>query len=350
MKVCIMSDTHLHNWTQFSRINSEGVNSRLNVILYEMKRVAMVAKEQGCKRIVHCGDLFHMKQGEPTSVVVPTTEMFNYAFDDFDDFDLVAGNHDFEFVDCPRFGASTNLISDESAFTRTQNWDGINVGFIPWQNSVDGWKTALADEMEMYGSFKDGFIFTHCPIDGVIRGIPESGINQEYIESIGFEGTIFAGHYHNHKEVSKQLISVGALCHHTWSDVGSKAGYIILDTETGQWEFFPSKAPRFIDLDKNPSATIKGNYARITVEGSIEEAYEIKKELKAKGALEAVVNIKTPEIKSIREFTKSELEKNPLSLTLKNYIDSKYKDEDKTLLEDMQKEASDILSSVEEAL
>lgn len=73
MRICIISDTHLHNWTQFSTIDKNGVNSRLKIILKEMYSVAEKAKEAGCEALVHCGDLFHVKGKVDTSVLVPTT-------------------------------------------------------------------------------------------------------------------------------------------------------------------------------------------------------------------------------------------------------------------------------------
>lgn len=357
MKIAIISDTHLHNWTQFAHVTNDGINSRLKVILRQMEWVAQVAKNTfGCSALIHCGDLFHVKNGIPTSVLIPTRatidkmrSFFPYIEDNRLDNNMIflAGNHDLEFADGRQSGASTNLFAPMTTHDAKTFASFSNVfTFLPWQQNVDVWKETF---LKICKSRSDGFsqchyVFTHAPLDGAVAGVPEFGINQAWLDQIGFKGKIFAGHYHNHKAVSPQLISVGALCHHTWNDVGSKAGFIVLDTKENDWQFFESKTPQFVDLDLTPEAKITGNYVRITADGSIEEANKIKDQLFEAGALGAVVNLKAKEIEANREISVGEIQSSPLNVTLKNYIDKRLTGKEQSFVDEVQKTALDILT------
>ena len=352
MKICIISDTHLHNWTQFSTINERGANSRLEIILNEMKRVTARAKKLGCNTLVHCGDLFHVKGKIDTSVLVPSIECLKEIRSQFDQAFFVTGNHDLAFANGEEYGNSM-FISQCNADVITETYAQHNLGFIPWQRSIEQWKKEFEKLIE---NPRIRYVFTHAPIDGVIKGLPAGGITQDYIESTGFKGKIFAGHYHNHKVVSEQLISVGALCHHTWSDVGSLSGCIFLDTVTDRWAWLEGETPKFVDLDqtaKDYSAeeyaeTCAGNYVRLTTDEDLKTAKEIHDELiETLGAKNALVNLKAKTAEVKRETTVKDIEHNPLSTSLMSYLDEKLKDSSTEFREEVKKKAFEIYNEIE---
>lgn len=377
MRICIISDTHLHNWTQFSTIDKNGVNSRLKIILKEMYSVAEKAKEAGCEALVHCGDLFHVKGKVDTSVLVPTTfllEKINSLFPK--GIVLITGNHDIDFSENSNVAGNSLFIPKlQKVVSKVENGRLLasddDILFIAWHQDIDTWKSVFEKAIEAH---QPRFVFTHAPIDGAVKGVPAHGLTQEYLDSIGFKGKIFAGHYHNHKRISEQLISVGALCHHSWSDVGSKAGFVILDTDTGEWNFRESKAPKFVDLEGVPETVettktiaeeggfrivvvqepeekmkslISGNYVRLTTDKEIKDAKEIRDFLISQyGAKEALVNIKAKKAEVIRTETVSGITRNPLSDSICVYLDEVYKSETEEFRKKVKVQALDILGLI----
>lgn len=369
MKVLVVSDTHFHNWTQFSHIKENGVNSRLENDLTEFARICDEAKAEGCEGFIHCGDLFHVKGKIETTVltsVLATLEReisskFSYAM-------FLTGNHDIEFSDSRKWAGNALMIGNwlaERSLLAGMRTNTLSYGktlstiepkpddslFLAWHKDIARWKKAF--KLITYLD-KVKFVFTHAPIDGVVPGVPEGGISQDFLDSIGFKGKIFAGHYHNHKEVSLQLISVGAFTHHSWSDVGSKAGYLILDTLSGEYEFRETKTPKFVDLDtikvasaEEYSALCAGNYVRLTVEGELEKAKQIQDEIKeVLGAKAVLVNLKAKKPETVRASALGEITSNPLEKTISNYLDEVYKGH--PLLEKIKGDALSLFSTVGE--
>ena len=72
----IISDTHCHNWSTFATVGVDGVNTRLSIILKEIKRAAEEVKKAGGKRLFHAGDLFHVRGSVAPSVLNPTLKYF----------------------------------------------------------------------------------------------------------------------------------------------------------------------------------------------------------------------------------------------------------------------------------
>ena len=57
----LVADVHCHAWSAFSRIEEDGVNSRLRIILDELLRVGEEVLELGGNKLVIAGDLFHVR-------------------------------------------------------------------------------------------------------------------------------------------------------------------------------------------------------------------------------------------------------------------------------------------------
>ena len=183
MKICIISDTHLHNWTQFSTINEKGANSRLEIILNEMRRVTKQAKAFGCDTLIHCGDLFHVKGKIDTSVLVPSIECLKEIRDQFDQAFFVTGNHDLAFANGEQYGNSM-FISQCNADVITETYSQHQLGFIPWQRNIEWWKREFE---QLIKDPKVKYVFTHAPIDGVSLKIT---LNQRALRAKSLRVTI----------------------------------------------------------------------------------------------------------------------------------------------------------------
>lgn len=76
------------------------------------------------------------------------------------------------------------------------------------------------------GAVQDGDnhdVVVHTSINKAIPTMPDVGIDAQELKDIGFR-LLLSGHYHNHKEVLPGVVSIGALTHQNWGDVGSLAG------------------------------------------------------------------------------------------------------------------------------
>ena len=103
----------------------------------------------------------------------------------------------------------------------------------------------------------------HAGIDGVVTGMPDHGLTAKILGDFGFKH-VFAGHYHNHKVLEHGVVSIGATTHHSWRDVDSKAGFLLVEGDKIQ--FHATHAPRFIDISGWDEDDIKmeapGNFIR----------------------------------------------------------------------------------------
>lgn len=350
----VISDTHNHNWTTFAEQTDKG-NSRLLETLVETYRAGEITKKRGGKYLIHCGDLFHVRGNVPPSVLNPTIECYQKICNELGlKVIFLTGNHDCEFSETNKLGNAMCAVvhalpSGCECICEPKEIDGVGC-FVPWNKSVDEQKKNLE-----YFINKNKFctIFTHAPIDEVVVGVPNSGLNNEYFEHLDFQGLLFAGHYHHHKKLSENIYSVGALTQHSWCDIGSKAGFMVVDTETKFVDFYDSQAPKFIDITADTpkedlAELICGNYLRITIEKSVEEAKEIRElftsnELGAKGVIFNLIDTK-PKLK--REGSLITVSpKNPLNVTICQYIDEKLAGKEQSLIDEVKKQALELIGA-----
>jgi hypothetical protein len=160
---------------------------------------------------------------------------------------------------------------------------------LPWIKD----KEKTFKEFLVYKSCEKTYYFMHAPLDGAIPGLRLPGIDPK--ELAVENGAVFCGHYHNHKEFPGNVYSVGALTHNTWSDVGSKAGFIILDTNTNKITFHASAAPRFVELDGSMTfgemeLEADGNYAKVKIsDATSAEIAALRKRLMDAGAKQVTI-------------------------------------------------------------
>ena len=282
----VISDTHLHNWSLFNRSPEVGENTRLNEILSAIEDCARAAREKQPDkiypvRIYHGGDLFHVRGSLTPSVlnrVVQRLQEINAKY--FVNIIVIAGNHDLETKDSCELGnaaQSLNSLGFVEVVSKVEFFYDNRIVMLPWRHSLDDLRADLsAAKQHILDGDLDLSSWTaiiHAPVNGVVMGSPDHGFNGEELASYGF-GLVLSGHYHNHKEVAKQVYSIGALTHQTWGDIGSKAGYLTVGDDLVVTHHETS-APKFIDYDPEDEESCKGNYVRVRL-GEVTES-EIKK-------------------------------------------------------------------------
>lgn len=262
----VVSDQHNHNFSAFSTTLPSGVNSRLQITIDELFRMADEVKARGGNRIYNAGDVFHVRGSIAPSVLNPVQDAYKKLVDDGFEVFILAGNHDLESKESAR--VSSAITSLEKVGCKIINEPMVDlaneVAMIPWIQSIKALKEAIE---AIPAAARPGLdLFIHAPIDGVIVGLPDHGLDPTYLQSLGFR-RIFSGHYHHFKDFGGGVFSIGASTHQTWGDVGSKAGYLIVDEDV-TWR--ASHAPEFVEIDSEVDPMeipliADGNYVRAKI-------------------------------------------------------------------------------------
>jgi len=287
----LLSDLHFHSWSSFSTVNPDGVNSRLQIIIDEVKRAKDELVKAGGDTMILAGDLFHTRGSVSPEVLNPVIKLFEEITREVT-VHAIAGNHDLSSKDSSwltnaasaLIPAGVNMIGDESAVVHLSHEKGLIL--TPWFSSVDDLKV----ELKRYA--KPGFdAIIHAPVDGVIPGLPDHGLTHQQLSTMGFD-RVFAGHYHNFNDFGDGVYSIGATTHQTWSDVGSKAGFLLVYPD--RVERKASHAPDFVDIygdmTEEELLVADGNYCRLKIgKATPEEIKALREEMITRGAKGVVI-------------------------------------------------------------
>lgn len=273
----LCADLHAHNWTAFSHIDVEGVNSRLRQIMDEFQRCCVHAHKSGAERVFIAGDLFHVRGSLKTSVL----NYINFRLRQASrlhcvEIVIMPGNHDLEDAEVTDFGDAATVLEtgddpDASIVVchNTAIYDDERVVLIPWENTRSGLLERVQEVREELiagdSDPADYDLLLHTGINGVITGMPDHGWAVSELDAFGFK-RVFAGHYHAHRVFDlgdgRSVVSIGAMTHQTWGDVGTISGYIIV--EGADFEQFQDCAPKFVNFeDVESEEDITGNYVRV---------------------------------------------------------------------------------------
>lgn len=295
----IISDQHFHSWSAFSTTNSDGVNSRLQYQLNELRRCADAVREAGGDTIFNAGDTFHTRGTLTPTVLNPVMDLHRDLIAEGFKLVILAGNHDIEQKNVARISSAVTALEGIGCrIVNTPVYDDANaMVMIPWIANITELKAAIEaiDPSDRAGCH----LILHAPIDGVIPGLPDHGLDAVYLDSLGFK-RVLSGHYHAHKEVVPGSVwSIGASTHQTWGDVGAKAGFLIVSGSGVKWH--ASHAPEFVEIDgttapEDVPLIADGNFVRVKINSSKSSDVEsIREFLISSGARGVVV---LPEVKA----------------------------------------------------
>lgn len=267
----LIADLHLHPWTAFSAVKN-GMNSRLQILHESINETCRATLGAGGKHVVMAGDIFHVRGSVSPTVLNSTKDLLESWNRKGIAFIVLPGNHDLEGKESSRLGAAVTALEMPGVriYPESHILLDLNVVVVPWFESVADLKVEIERIKGCLpaGQTAAGFdLVIHAPIDGVIFGLPAHGLDAATLAGFGFK-RVFAGHYHDHKDFGNGVYSIGALAHHTWSDVGTTAGFLLVyDDKVVQT---PTSAPLFIDATSTVNEdAVKGNYVRAQMKGSI---------------------------------------------------------------------------------
>ncbi len=293
----IVSDLHFHNWSVFSEVQEGKVNSRLQTQIDEVKRAVKMLKKHGGDTMYNGGDTFHVRGKVDTTVLNPVVDLFRWIQDEGVTIRSIPGNHDLAGKDSDVIGNAANALVGEMSIMANQFriYHDDKVIMFPWFSSLDNLKEMLEGEV------KEGYTaIIHAPVNDIIIGIPDTGLDAKYLSSLGYK-KVFCGHYHNRKNLGGGVYSIGAMCHQTWSDVGSTAGFMLVEDDNIKQ--FASHAPSFVDvygdMTEEELLSVDGNYVRARVgKATPAQVNDLREDLKKRGAAGIIIQaIKDTEVK-----------------------------------------------------
>lgn len=299
-KYGLIADLHLHAWNVFSTVSPSGINSRLQILFDEVRRCADEVIAAGGNTICLAGDIFHVRGSLAPSVLNPTMDFFDHLIKDGLDVIIIPGNHDLEGKTSTRVSSAVTSLEKVGCKVaeNPQYYADLNTLVFPWVEHINDLKSQLEDYELPAGAVREETdLILHAPIDDVIPGLPAHGLTSEWLAKLGFK-RVFSGHYHNHKDFGNGVYSIGAIAHHTWSDPGTKAGFLLVTDD--EVKFNKSHAPEFIDIDASMdemevSLAVDRNYVRAKINKSKTEDVEKLREFLIKSGAKGVV------INAIRE-------------------------------------------------
>lgn len=293
-----MADIHAHSWSAFSTLDSEGRNTRLMDICGEIYRCAKETHEAGGEDVIIAGDLFHVRGSVTPDVFNPVRDVMLRAAKDFTvKFSGIPGNHDLTSKESRKLGSSVAMLETQGIIEfHHEMVIGKGILMMPWQqDAAEIFRLALEWVKRIGSSPHKVDLIIHRGIDGTLSTMPPHGFTAVNLSALGFK-RVFAGDYHHHKDFGGGVYSIGALTHQTWSDVGTKAGFLIVHDDRVDWRC--SNAPQFIDISElgdldvdDLSLEVEGHFVRARLgEATAGDITSWRNELLALGAKGVLIN------------------------------------------------------------
>jgi len=283
MKVAIFSCLHGHNFREFSELTEEGINSRLlnQAVLLGSFRSWCVKNKVDV--VLNLGDVYHLKNNLDTQVIKFISHELNNIGDSLGMY-IVPGNHDYRMWnrDHALLDVVSYLSTKERVHILSKGWKKIcqqgnllktffKVYVSPYTRQVAGLNEEIA---KLETNSEEDIFLAHQDIIGAVYGsggfTVERGLDPEVL-SKKFKFS-FIGHCHDQFVVNKNVINVGAIMQHNFSDAEKVRGWWVYDSDKQTVEPIPhSFTPVFFDikhLDQKLPGKFDTDFYRITLNGS----------------------------------------------------------------------------------
>jgi len=253
-KLLLSSDWHFHNYKSHSSLIG-GVNSRLLDARMCWDQSLDIAEKEDCKGILIAGDVSHVRGNIRPSVYNMISGRFYEAVYRMFDILAIAGNHDFENF---HYGeTSINSLSYINTgihgvtvvtYPKIEDFLGYKVGCIPYIHDTK----AFFDCYDKMITLKPDIMLIHQGVDDFASAdIPRTQITVDRL-SCGFDGWVFAGHYHHPGMAGgTKIVNIGAPYMQGFGDTEEKGCWVF---DGDRCIFHPLDAPKFITVDHKRDA------------------------------------------------------------------------------------------------
>lgn len=276
-RLLILADIHAHNYREFATLDG-GQNSRFTDCLDALDIIQKDVEVEKANEVIIGGDLFHLKNSVDSAVIRRVMEMLC----DFPrPVNLVFGNHDYV-----RWNKDPELLYMIGALNKNVRhyiggWavraednnprsdNDFNIYVAHYNRKV----SELAEELEKLEVPKRTILLAHQDLIGSEYGsiINSKGLDPDMLSKKFWFS--FVGHYHSSQKVRDNVVSIGAPLQHSFSDIDSKRGWWIFDTDTEELTFKENTfSPQFKELVVEKGAGVgisdSHNFYRVKVKGS----------------------------------------------------------------------------------
>lgn len=311
--ILIISDTHYHNFSQYSSLDSQGRNTRLMDTLRATGEAVRALIKAGGDTVIHGGDMFHVRGNVSPTVLNPVLDFYGKLVKSGLKVYVISGNHDLETNDASELASTVSALQNVGVTVinaeQTIMINGDLFKFVPWVNKLADLRAIIKAGSGATGvpSIARRNLVIHAPMNGVIDGLPDHGLSPKDFDDTDWDN-VFCGHYHNHKMFQANggdtyIYSIGALTHQNWGDTESRAGYLLYYPEKmGKVEQHETFAPRFtkVDIADVATADVLDDYVKVTG-GDFEDPADIetiRNDLILRGAKAVIVEglVKRPAV------------------------------------------------------
>jgi DNA repair exonuclease SbcCD nuclease subunit len=286
MKLIIFADLHGHMHKEFVTL-VDGVNSRLRDmvdVLGRIKSLATKLSQQGeSVAALFLGDFFELKNGADERVIRAVFKGLADMARAKVPIGMLPGNHDYcQWGNDPALqDAMEDMygLGNDGCIEKLGYGDGIIKTLIREQ----GWElfvfpfdrdpSKVMKAVDECTAGANSLAIFHQDVIGVDYGggwLQDKGIDAAVI-SKKFTFSL-CGHFHGHKQVTKNFVIVGSPLMHSFKEIGQSKGWGIFDLKTGQYEHIENiTSPIFYDMAVGPDVSSPvvddKNFYRITLNG-----------------------------------------------------------------------------------
>lgn len=264
MKVALLADTHA------GVRNNSPVFMSHQIRFFESVFFPYVEQNQ-IRHLIHLGDVFDRRKDTNNFALHEWDDrVFRRWHEQFDDVQIVIGNHDTYFKNTNSVNTPQRLLSKYSSFRfhsdpHEEVLYGMRTLFIPWV--CDGTEEKV--ESIIQNSEAD-IVMGHLEILGspMFRGIDniDRGFSPSVFEKFKL---VLSGHFHL-KSHQGNINYLGSPSATTWSEAYDMRGFHVLDTDTLQIEFVVNPESPFVHIEycedsPKPLPDVRGKIVRVIV-------------------------------------------------------------------------------------
>ena len=240
MKLLLLSDTH------YKTKNLLTVNTVI-------KEAFVVAQERKVDAVVHLGDVFNDREGQPLAAV----KAWEAVLDQLPlDLHVIPGNHDKVLEDEPH--SYLDAFKHNPRYFLHKNIgrvEEIDVDVMPYFNEVTPPCLSRC-------------LLAHIALE---EYNPSFKTSQLKVSDLAQYSGVFIGHFHNRKSVTNTIHYIGAALPQNFGEKGNEYGYCLIDTQTGAFEYIRSVFRPYLDIksdsvDEIEEACKKG-HVRVLLDG-----------------------------------------------------------------------------------
>ena len=258
MKIAIVTDTH------FGARNDSQLFVNHFMEFFDETFFPTI-KERNIDTVIHAGDLLDRRKFINFNTLSQVRKNFMDPLKKMGvTVHCILGNHDTYYKNTNDLNSLTELFvngyENFKLYEKPQDvdFDGMQITLLPWINR---------ENKEEFHKFVDNtkseWLIGHLELHGyeVIRGVKyDGGTDPELFKR--FE-QVLSGHFHCIQERGN-IKYLGAPYQITFSDLGEKKGFYILDTDTRELEFIENKKKMFYSIKYDDVASNYDNFVQKT--------------------------------------------------------------------------------------